>query len=122
MLDSKTILYIITNIYTVCILSWFQVSIAPIKLLSKLCRIIFYMFLSVSLTIVNVGLEISSSKLKYDKNPSVNFVFPEPRSPERTMMSPSINAFIQAFFTICFCRIIFLFLPSINRRYSSYDI
>ena len=54
MLDSKTILYIITNIYTVCILSWFQVSIAPIKLLSKLCRIIFYMFLSVSLTIVNV--------------------------------------------------------------------
>ena len=34
-----------------------------------------------SFTIVNVGLEISSCKFQKDKKPSVNLVFPAPKSP-----------------------------------------
>ena len=44
-----------------------------------------------SLTIVNVGLDISFSRLKYDKIPSVNFVFPDPSYPVSIMMSPCFN-------------------------------
>jgi len=34
-----------------------------------------------SLTIVNVGLDISSSKPKKERKPSVNLVLPLPKSP-----------------------------------------
>ena len=44
---------------------------------------------------VKVGLEISSSKLKYDKKPSVNFVFPEPKSPVKTIISLLLQIFAK---------------------------
>ena len=44
-----------------------------------------------SLTIVNVGLDISLSNPKYFKIPCVNFVFPEPSSPVKTIISPVFN-------------------------------
>ena len=41
-----------------------------------------------SLTIVKVGLEISFSSPKYSRKPWVNFVFPDPSSPVKTIISP----------------------------------
>ncbi len=38
-----------------------------------------------SFTIVKVGLDISFSKPKCDKKPSVNFVLPAPSVPDKTM-------------------------------------
>lgn len=40
---------------------------------------------------MKVGLEISSCKLKYDKKPSVNLVFPEPKSPVKTIISLALQ-------------------------------
>ena len=48
-------------------------------------------FASYSFTIVNVGLEISFSNPKCLRIPSVNFVFPEPKSPERTIIEWPFN-------------------------------
>ena len=50
-----------------------------------------------SFTILNVGLDISSSSPKKFKNPSVNFVLPEPSSPVKTMVSPLVKYFAKIF-------------------------
>ena len=61
-------------------------------------------FFLYSFTIVKVGLEISFSRPKKDKKPSVNFVFPEPNSPQSTIKSPffSFEASTFAIFFVSF--------------------
>ena len=61
-------------------------SSAPFNLYTSKWKIVIFSFWY-SLTIVNVGLEISSANPKYSNIPCVNFVFPAPSSPFKTIIS-----------------------------------